>query len=43
MPAILEAAGMLMRDSATSGMRGWEQKKPDWSRSILLLFLLEVD
>jgi hypothetical protein len=43
MPAILEAAGMLMRDSATSAMRGWEQKKPDWSRSILLLFLLEVD
>jgi hypothetical protein len=34
MPAILEAAGMSMRDSATSAMRGWEQKKPDWSRSI---------
>jgi hypothetical protein len=27
MPATLEAAGMLMRDSATSAMRGWEQKK----------------
>jgi hypothetical protein len=38
MPAVLEAAGMLMGDNASSAMRGWEQKKPDWSRLILLLF-----
>jgi hypothetical protein len=46
MPATLEAAGMSMRDSATSAMCGWEQQKPDGSRSILLLspaVLLEVD
>jgi hypothetical protein len=38
MPAVLEAAGMSMRDNASSAMRGWEQKKLDWSRAILLLF-----
>jgi hypothetical protein len=36
-PATLEAAGMSMRDSATSVMRGWEQQKPDGSRSRLIL------
>jgi hypothetical protein len=33
----LEAAGMLMRDSATSAMRGWEQQKPDGFASELFL------
>jgi hypothetical protein len=33
----LEAAGMSMRDSATSAMRGWEQQKPDGFASELFL------
>jgi hypothetical protein len=33
----LEAAGMSMRVSATSAMRGWEQQKPDGCRSELIL------
>jgi hypothetical protein len=33
----LEAAGMSMRDSATSAMRGWEHWKPDGFASELFL------
>jgi hypothetical protein len=36
-PTPLEAAGMSMRDSATSAMCGWEQQKPDGCRSELIL------
>jgi hypothetical protein len=33
------AGNLSMRDSATSAMRGWEQQKPDGSRSCLILSL----
>jgi hypothetical protein len=38
----LEAAGMLMRDSATSAMRGWEHWKPDGFASWLFLDQLNL-